>query len=89
MLTIKINYENGDSSHTRINATPEEAKAYYVGKIFNIGVSSDNLQKCISVDILEDDSNSIDEMCKNCNLLRNDCAGSYSQNLYSGCIWKI
>ena len=89
MLTLKINYENGDSRHTRINATPEEARSYYIGKIFNIGIVSDNLQKCTSIEILEDDSKpGVDDMCKDCSCFRNDCAGSYSKNLYSGCIWK-
>ena len=55
MLTLKINYENGDHRHARINATPEEAKAYYIGKVFNIGIVSDNLRKCTSIEILEDD----------------------------------
>ena len=42
MLTLKINYENGDHSYTRMNATPEEAKAYYKGFTGN---SPERLQK--------------------------------------------
>lgn len=81
MLTLKINYENGDYTHTRMNTTPEEAKAYYIGKTFNIGIVSDNLQKCTSVEILEDDSKpGIDSMCKDCSCLHNDCAGKKHRN---------
>lgn len=38
---------------TRMNATSEEAKAYYIGTTFNIGIVSDNLQKCTSIEILD------------------------------------
>ena len=55
-MTIKVNYENGDSTTTRFNGTIQEATAYYVGKIFNIGVVSDNLQKCNFVEIVEEES---------------------------------
>lgn len=54
MMTVKINYQNGDFEYTRINATPDEARAYYVGKVFNIGSVSDNLQRCTSIEIMED-----------------------------------
>lgn len=32
-------------------------KQYYIGKTFNIGVVSDDLQKCVGIEVLEDDSN--------------------------------
>lgn len=54
MLTLKIKYANGDINLTRMNATVEEAKAYYIGKTFNIGVVSDDLQKCVGIEVLED-----------------------------------
>jgi hypothetical protein len=53
-MTVKVIYANGDYEYTRINATPAEVQAYYIGKAFNIGSVSDNLQKCTSVEILED-----------------------------------
>ena len=53
MIKVKINYENGDSVITRINATPAEARAYYVGKAFNIGSTADNMQRCTGIEILE------------------------------------
>ena len=57
MLTVKINYENGDSTVTRINATPDEARAYYVGRVFNVGLGpNDNMQCCTDIEILGDKS---------------------------------
>lgn len=53
MLHIKINYENGDYEHTNINATQDEARAYYIDKMFNIGSVSDNMQRCTDIEILE------------------------------------
>ncbi|WP_024294996.1 hypothetical protein [Lacrimispora indolis] len=55
-MTIKVNYANGDNTTTRFNGTVQEATAYYVGKVFNIGIVSDNLQKCNSVEIVEEES---------------------------------
>lgn len=57
LLHIKVNYENGDSTVTRINATPDEARAYYVGKVFNVGLGpNDNLQRCTGIEIMEGDA---------------------------------
>lgn len=53
-MTVKVNYANGDYEYTRINATPDEARAYYVGKTFNIGSTADNLQKCTSIEVVKD-----------------------------------
>jgi len=55
-MTIKVNYANGDSITTRFNGTIEEATAYYVGEVFNIGVVSDNLQECNSIEVINDES---------------------------------
>ena len=52
MITIKVNYENGDYMTTRINCNFEEAKKYYEGNIFNIGAVEDNLQKCTGIELL-------------------------------------
>lgn len=52
-ITIKVLYTNGDSIKTEINATFEEARAYYVGQWFNIGRGEeDNMQKCISIELI-------------------------------------
>lgn len=54
MITVKVNYSDGDSTITRINATPDEARAYYVGKVFNVGLGpNDNMQRCTGIEILE------------------------------------
>lgn len=88
MLTLKINYENGDHNYTRMNATPEQAKTYYIGKIFNIGIASDNLQKCTSIEILEDDSKpGLNSMCENCACLGNTCNGTTCQT-WTGCVYR-
>ncbi|ASN67512.1 hypothetical protein 10S2_4 [uncultured Caudovirales phage] len=55
-MTIKVNYANGDNTTTRFNGTVQEATAYYVGKVFNIGIVSDNLQKCNSIEVVEGES---------------------------------
>lgn len=52
-MTIKVNYSNGDSITTRFSGTVQEAIDYYVGKVFNIGVVSDDLQKCNSIEIIK------------------------------------
>lgn len=50
MNTYKITFANGDYFFTRFNASIEEAKAYYLGNIFNLGTVADNLQKCVDVE---------------------------------------
>lgn len=88
MLTLKINYENGDHSYTRMSATPEEAKAYYIGKIFNIGIVSDNLQRCTSIEIIEDGSKPIlNSMCINCLERGKTCDGTTCQT-WTGCVYR-
>lgn len=52
-VSIKCFYENGDSITTRINGTFEEAQAYFVGKVFNIGLVDDDLQKCIKIELVK------------------------------------
>lgn len=52
MIYVKVNFENGDSLKTGINATLEEAKAYYIGRVFNLGVEDDVLTKGVSVDLI-------------------------------------
>lgn len=88
MLTLKINYENGDHSYTRMNATPEEAKTYYIGSVFNLGIVSDNLQKCTSIEILEDDSKpQLNSMCINC-LERGKTCNGITCHTWTGCIYR-
>lgn len=53
MITVKAIFADGDSIITRINATEQEARAYYVGKTFNMGSVCDKMQKCIGLEVLE------------------------------------
>ena len=46
MIEIKVYFDNKDSLSTKINATFEEAKKYYVGNVFNIGIVKDKMVKC-------------------------------------------
>jgi len=50
MNTYKVTFSNGDYLYTKLNASIEEAKAYYLGNIFNLGAEADNLQKCVDVE---------------------------------------
>lgn len=52
MICIEVKYQDGDTSVTRFNGTFEEAKAYYVGRVFNIGTVSDNLQRCTGIRLI-------------------------------------
>ena len=52
MKTIKVIFEDGNSLTTRINGAEDEIKAYYVGKVFNLGCVEDDLQKVIGVEFL-------------------------------------
>ena len=49
---FKVTFENGDYFYTAFNGTKEEIRNYYIGKIFNLGVEKDDLQKCIAVEFL-------------------------------------
>jgi hypothetical protein len=48
-MIIKCTYANVDEVITRFNGTFEEAQIYYLNKLFNLGTTSDNIQKCIDV----------------------------------------
>lgn len=50
MLYFRIGFENGDSLKTGFNGTLEEAKAYYLGHVFNLGAVDDDMQRCNSVE---------------------------------------
>lgn len=50
MVRVKIGFENGDSLVTRFNGTLEEARSYYLGHVFNLGVADDNMQRCSTVE---------------------------------------
>ena len=51
-LEIRIIYEDGTTGATKINATEEEARRYYVGTVFNVGTVADVMKKCVNIEIL-------------------------------------
>ena len=51
-LEIRIIYEDGTTGATKINATEEQARAYYVGRVFNVGTVADVMKKCVNIEIL-------------------------------------
>ena len=52
MKKIRVTFENGNSINTKINGTTETIINYYVGKIFNIGIDEDDLQRAVKVEFL-------------------------------------
>lgn len=53
---IVIHWEDGDTTHTWINGTRKDIRAYYVGKTFNVGFGPrDNMLKALSVEFLDAD----------------------------------
>lgn len=53
MITVTCTYADGDTVTTRINATFEEAEAYFLGQTFNLGPVEDNMQRCVAVELAE------------------------------------
>ena len=43
---VKVFCKTGESWRTDINATKEEAEAYFIGKVFNIGRVDDKMVVC-------------------------------------------
>lgn len=41
MLYFKIGFENDDSFETGFNGTLDEARRYYLGRVFNLGTVDD------------------------------------------------
>lgn len=52
MNEYKIIFEDGDYMLTRFNGTADEAKAYYLGRVFNLGTERDRLVRCVAVEQL-------------------------------------
>lgn len=52
MLCMEVYYQNGESVVTKFNGSIKEAEDYYLGKTFNIGSDSDNLQVCTGIRFL-------------------------------------
>lgn len=50
---VKATFENDDTITTWINLTPKLAREYYLNMKFNLGVTDDNMQKCIEVKVID------------------------------------
>ena len=56
MITIKCTYDDGDTVTTGFNGTLVDARRYYVGQTFNVGLGpDDNIRTCVSVELVADD----------------------------------
>ena len=53
MEILKVTFANGDAITTPINGTREEIAKYYYGHYFNIGSVTDNVQKAVKVEFLD------------------------------------
>lgn len=53
MIEIKVVFNDGDFLFTKFNGTLEKAKDYYLGHYFNFGKLTDDMKKCISVELLD------------------------------------
>lgn len=55
MLTVKVTLDDGNWFTTRMNATKEEALAYYgIGEVFNMGGVHDDMREVVGVEVLSD-----------------------------------
>ncbi len=54
MKELKLTFKNDDVIVTRFNGTEEDARRYYLGKVFNLGWPGDKMVKCIKVEVLGD-----------------------------------
>lgn len=52
MITVRCTYSNDDEVTTRINATFDEARAYFLNQWFNLGTVEDNMQRCVRVELV-------------------------------------
>lgn len=55
MLTVKVTLDDNNWFVTRMNATREEALAYYgIGEVFNMGGVHDDMREVVGVEVLSD-----------------------------------
>ena len=52
MITVKCTYADGDTVTTGFNGTEQDARFYFLGQTFNIGLVDDNLQTCTAVEVV-------------------------------------
>ena len=54
MGVYKVIFDNGDSLITKLNGNIEDARRYYLGNTFNLGIVNDDMHKCVSVEEIEE-----------------------------------
>lgn len=65
MQNYLITFENGDHFSTGFNGGLEAAKAYYLGRIFNLGTDRDDLQRCNCVEPILSEQEKVAEALAN------------------------
>lgn len=51
-ITVRVHTACGNSWVTRINATEEQARAYFVGQWFNLGREEDSMVRVVSLEVV-------------------------------------
>lgn len=52
IILVNCKYEDGYSTITNFNGTLAEAKDYFEGNLFNVGLFDDDMQKCTEVELM-------------------------------------
>lgn len=53
-ITVRVHTACGNSWVTRINATEEQARSYFVGKWFNLGTEEDQTVRVVLLEVVSD-----------------------------------
>ena len=53
---VKVTLEDNDYFETWINLPKDEAVAYYMGQVLNMGVVEDKMLKVINVEVLKEET---------------------------------
>ena len=60
-MELRVYFDDGNHLDTRFNGTLEEAKKYYIGKTFNLGVDRDDMRKCTGLEPLHNEQGRLPE----------------------------
>jgi len=52
MITVKCTYEDGNTITTGFNGSESQARQFFVGEYFNLGIEYDDVQKCIDMKVI-------------------------------------
>jgi hypothetical protein len=50
VVSVRVTFENGDRLFTRLNGTLKDAREYYLGNVFQLGLSEDTKTRAIKVE---------------------------------------